>query len=133
MMAPNFYPAVLFNPFMIWADVAMKTAEMLLSSSQVMGSRVDDITRAGASPSASPQDAFTLMSTEMQRAWQRWFTYIGPLTALASASSPGETTSENSTELALAALKPEPVRAHAKRSRRVSRTRVAAKRSRRAS
>jgi hypothetical protein len=89
-------PFALFDPFLLWTDVGMKTAEMLLSSGQVIGTRLDRMARAGHNPSARDRREFTRMGTEkvkaaadsglavaarlqsanyelMTRAWQQWF------------------------------------------------------------
>ena len=42
-MATALPHATLFNPLMLWADLALKGAEMLVSSGQVIGSRVDQM------------------------------------------------------------------------------------------
>jgi hypothetical protein len=76
----------MFNPFFLWADIALKTTEMMVASGQVITHRVDRIARAGANPSARDRKEFTLMGTEKAKAagdaafavgmqaWQQWFT-----------------------------------------------------------
>jgi hypothetical protein len=111
-MATIFNPA-LFNPLMLWADLAMKTSEMLVASGQVIGTRVDRMARAGAKPSARDLKEFTLMGSEkvkaatesglavatrlqsanyqlMARAWQQWFASLGAMSSLAGSRTFGE-------------------------------------------
>lgn len=101
---PFFPAAALFNPALLWADFAMKTTEMLISSGQVIGARVDQMARAGATPNARDRKEFARMGSEKVRAatesslamaarlqsmngnlwlraWQQWF---GGATALMS-------------------------------------------------
>ena len=98
-------PATLFNPFMLWTDLAMKTTEMLVASGQVIGNRVDQIARAGPNPGPRARKEFALMGSEkvkaatesalamatrMQtthytlfaRSWQQWLTNMGALAGL---------------------------------------------------
>ena len=67
MALTSFNPAV-FNPFMLWADVAVKTTEMLVSSGQVIGTRVGRMARAGANPSARDRREMALMGSEKVKA-----------------------------------------------------------------
>jgi hypothetical protein len=112
-MPYNLIHPSLFNPFLLWNDLAAKATEMLASSGQVIGSRVQEITRAGDNP--SPRDvreivqigsekvkaatetgldvATRLQETNyelMARAWQQWFASVGAMTALATSRSFGE-------------------------------------------
>lgn len=111
---PAFLPAAsLVNPMMLWADLAMKTTEMLISSGQVIGTRVDRMARAGATPSARDRKEFALMGSEkvraatesglamaarMQsmngnlwlRAWQQWFGAATAMMSLASSKTMGQ-------------------------------------------
>jgi hypothetical protein len=103
----------LFNPAMLWADLAMKATEMMVSSAEVIGNRVDQITRAGANPSPRDIREIALMGSEkvkaatesnlavamrMQsqnlqiftRAWQQWLTSLGAMAALTTSRSFGE-------------------------------------------
>jgi hypothetical protein len=112
-MAFNQFHPALFDPFMLWTDLAMKTTEMMVSSGEVIGERVDQIARAGANPSARDMKEIALMGTEkvkaatdsslaiatqiqaanlqlFARAWQQWFTSLGALAALGSSRSFGE-------------------------------------------
>jgi hypothetical protein len=112
-MPYNVFHPTLFNPFMLWADLAMKTTEMLVSSGQVIGSRVDQIARAGANPSPRDMREIVLMGSEkvkaasesgiavatrlqsanfqlMARAWQQWFATLGAFSALGNSRSFGE-------------------------------------------
>lgn len=111
--APNIFHPTLFNPFLQWADMAMKTTEMMVSSGQVIGERVDEIARAGAN--ASPRDFKELTQvggdkvsaatetgveamTRMQmasyelltRGWQQWFASVGAITSLFGSRTFGE-------------------------------------------
>ena len=52
------------NPFLIWADLAFKTGEMMLASAQVIGHRTGRMAAAGPSPSARDRREFTLMGQE---------------------------------------------------------------------
>ena len=102
-----------FNPALLWADLALKGTELLISSGQVIGSRVDRIARAGLNPSARDRKEFALMSSEkvraatesgvamatrMQalngnlwlRAWQQWFASLSAMMAFASSKTPGQ-------------------------------------------
>jgi hypothetical protein len=106
------YPA-LFNPLLLWSDLAVKTAEMLVSSGQVIGTRVGRMARAGANPSARDRREMALMGSEklkaatesglavatqlqsanyqlMARAWQQWFASLEAMNALATSRSFGE-------------------------------------------
>jgi hypothetical protein len=103
----------LFNPALLWADLAMKSTEMMLASAEVIGSRVQQIARAGANP--SPRDvremllmgsekvkaasesglavAARLQSQNMQvftRAWQQWLASLGAMAALTTSRTFGE-------------------------------------------
>lgn len=112
-MAQNLFHPALFNPLLLWGDLAMKTTEMLLASGQVIGTRVDRIARAGAHPSARDIKEFSLMGSEklkaatesglavatqlqsanyqlMARAWRQGFASLGAMTALAGSRSFGE-------------------------------------------
>jgi len=103
----------LFNPAMLWADLAMKATEMMVASAEVIGNRVDQIARAGANPSPRDIREIALMSSEkvkaatesnlavatrmqsqnMQifaRAWQQWLTSLGAMTALTTSRTFGE-------------------------------------------
>lgn len=57
-----------FNPFALWMDLALKTAEMLFASGLVIGTRVNRMQRAGPVPSARDRKEFTLMGTEKLKA-----------------------------------------------------------------
>ena len=58
----------LFNPAMLWADLAMKATEMMVASAEVIGNRVDQIARAGANPSPRDIREIALMSSEKVKA-----------------------------------------------------------------
>lgn len=108
------------NPFILWADVAVKTAEMLVSSGQVIGTRVGRMARAGVNPSARDRREFALMGSEkvkaatqsgmavaarMQaanwqlyaRAWQQWMASLSAFNSLASSRSVGDALSRQLT------------------------------------
>jgi hypothetical protein len=53
-----------FNPFMLWADVAFKTQEMLLYSSSVIQLRTERMAKAGLSPSDTDLAEMQLMGHE---------------------------------------------------------------------
>jgi hypothetical protein len=53
-----------FNPFMLWADVAFKTQEMLLYSSSVIHLRTERMAKAGLSPSDADLAEMQLMGHE---------------------------------------------------------------------
>jgi hypothetical protein len=98
-------PSKLFNPFLAWADLGLRAAEMTLASSQNIGDAVDRITRAGAGvqpeeiiaqPSAPPRprraappaafaDVTSLQRTMFElftENWVRWMSAWGTLAAL---------------------------------------------------
>jgi hypothetical protein len=112
-MAYKLSQPALFNPFLLWSDLAVKSTEMMVSSGQVIGSRVNQMARAGANPSARDLREMTLMGSEkvkaatesglaiasrlqstnyalMARAWQQWFASLGAMNALATSRSFGE-------------------------------------------
>jgi hypothetical protein len=103
----------LFNPFLLWTQVAIKSAEMLFSSGQVIASRTGQMARAGANPSARDRREMILMGSEkakaatqsglafatrlksanlqlIGRAWQQWFASLGAMNALMTSRSVGE-------------------------------------------
>ncbi|MEP7085672.1 MAG: polyhydroxyalkanoate granule-associated phasin [Betaproteobacteria bacterium] len=53
-----------FNPLALWTDLAMKTAEMMVASAQVIGHRTTRMAKAGPSPSARDRKEFALMGQE---------------------------------------------------------------------
>jgi hypothetical protein len=110
----------LFNPALLWADLAMKATEMMVSSAEVIGNRVDQMARAGANPSPRDMREMVLMGSEkvkaatdsgiavaarlqsqnMQiftRAWQQWLTSLGAMAALTSSRTFGEVLSRQNT------------------------------------
>jgi len=118
-MPSNALRPALFDPFTLWADLALRTTEMLVASSQVIATRVGQIARAGANPSARDIKEFTLMGSEkvkaanqsalavasrvqsanyqlMARGWQQLFTNLGAMSALASSRTLGEALSRQS-------------------------------------
>ena len=56
--------ARLANPLMQWADLAVKTQEMLLSSGSVIRIRTERMAKAGLTPSAADLAEFQLMGHE---------------------------------------------------------------------
>jgi hypothetical protein len=55
---------MLSNPYTAWAEVAMKTGEMMLASAQVIGHRTGRMASAGASPSLRDRREFSRMGME---------------------------------------------------------------------
>jgi hypothetical protein len=53
-----------FNPLMIWADVALKTGEMLVSSGSVIQMRTSRMAQHGLQPSPADMREIHLMSEE---------------------------------------------------------------------
>lgn len=53
-----------FNPFLLWADVAFKTHEMLLHSGSVIHLRTERMAKAGLSPSDTDLAEMQLMGHE---------------------------------------------------------------------
>lgn len=60
-------PATSF-PIALWWQVALKTWEMLLASSQVIGLRMGRMAQAGAKPNARDRREFTRMGSEKVQA-----------------------------------------------------------------
>lgn len=113
MPYPLMPPAALFNPFLLWTQLAIQTSEMLVSSGQVIASRLGQLARAGANPSARDRREMILMGSEkvkaatqsglavaarlqsanfqlMARAWRQWFAGLGAMNALVASRSLGE-------------------------------------------
>ncbi|MET0542141.1 MAG: polyhydroxyalkanoate granule-associated phasin [Variovorax sp.] len=63
MRSPNSHPRF-FNPLMIWTDVAIKTSEMLVSSSSVIQMRTRRMAEHGMQPTAADMREIHLMSEE---------------------------------------------------------------------
>jgi hypothetical protein len=102
----------LFNPFVLWTDLAMKSTEMAVESGQVLGTRVDQIARAGAHPSPRDMGELTIGSDQlkaaadsginivagmqsaalqvMAQAWQHWFTTLSAMASVAGSKTFGE-------------------------------------------
>lgn len=101
------------NPLMVWTDVALKTGEMLVSSSSVIHLRTQRMATAGLLPSADDIAEFQLMGQEkldaanesnaamahelgtkqvalMGHAMQQWFGSVSAFFALAVAATPAE-------------------------------------------
>ena len=75
----TFDPATLFNPLMLWTDLAMKSTELMVASGQVFTDQLDQLARAGAN--------YALMT----RAWEQWLTSMGALANLASVTLAAQT------------------------------------------
>jgi len=118
----------IFNPWMLWADFALKSTEMLFASGQVIGSRVNRMASAGHNPSARDRKEFMLMGTEklkaasdsslamtaaMTRLWQPWLAAGASMSKLSGAAA----------QVAAAGLQPVHAAATAN-ARRLSRTRT---------
>lgn len=112
-MARTAFDPTLLNPFMLWAQLAVKTSEMLVSSGQVIGTRVHQMARAGANPSPSDRREMLLMGSEKVKAaaasglavathvqsanwqlaaqaWKQWLASATAMGALASSRNFGE-------------------------------------------
>jgi hypothetical protein len=63
-MTPRLSSPRFFNPLMLWADVALKTNEMLLSSGSVIQVRTQRMAQAGLSPNADDLAELQLMGHE---------------------------------------------------------------------
>ncbi|HEY2257479.1 MAG TPA: polyhydroxyalkanoate granule-associated phasin [Variovorax sp.] len=63
-MTPSFSSPRFFNPLSLWADVALKTQEMLLSSGSVIQIRTGRMATAGLTPSDVDLAEFQLMGHE---------------------------------------------------------------------
>lgn len=133
----------LFNPFMVWADLGMRAAEMAVASTQNIAEGADRVTRAVAGTEAeeivetapSPDAHASAWSTnplggfaDMQRlAWdlmaQNWTRWLSTAGNLMSASAgvglaPKGVRSMVSGEHALSSDEPKPRRKAAARTRR---------------
>ena len=105
--------ARLASPLMLWADVALKTQEMLLSSGSVIHMRTERMAKAGLTPSAADLAEFQLMGDEklaaagesgaaMARQWhsshvalanralQQWFQSAGAFLSMAGSITPAQ-------------------------------------------
>ncbi len=119
-MPRNLFSPAAFNPFFMWVDFATKSSEMLVSSGQVIASRVDQMARAGVNPSASDRKEFALMGSEKMRAatesglavasglrdvnyplamraWQQSFAAWGAMVSLGGSRTWGEALSRQTT------------------------------------
>lgn len=63
-MNSSFSSPRFFNPLMLWADVAVKTHQMLMSSGSVIQIRTERMAKAGLSPNEVDMAEFQLMSHE---------------------------------------------------------------------
>jgi hypothetical protein len=52
------------NPFLMWAELALKTSEMMIASAQVIGHRTGRMAAAGTRPNARDRREFRLMGQE---------------------------------------------------------------------
>lgn len=105
--------ARLASPLMLWADVALKTQEMLLSSGSVIHMRTERMAKAGLAPTAADLAEFKLMGDEklaaadkagaaMVRQWhsshvslpsrvlQQWFLSAGAFLSMAGSITPAQ-------------------------------------------
>lgn len=112
-ISQNLFQPAWLNPFMAWTDLAMKTTEAMVESGQVIGSRVDQLTRAGANAEPAELKQYSLLGTDkpraatesglamvsrlqsaqydlMTRAWQQWFNSLAAMVAMAGSSTFGE-------------------------------------------
>jgi len=70
-MKHNIFSYSWVTPFMLWNDVAVRTAEMMLASAQVIGHRTRRMALAGPKPSASDRREFALMGREkIEASWK---------------------------------------------------------------
>ena len=67
-MNRNRFNPIPVQPAMLWFDLALKTWEMLLASSHVIGERTQRMARAGHNPSARDRTEFTRMGSEKVQA-----------------------------------------------------------------
>ena len=67
-MKYNYLDHSYLTPFMQWNDLAMKTAEMMLASAQVISHRAGRMALAGHAPNESDRREFTLMGQEKMEA-----------------------------------------------------------------
>lgn len=58
------YTNLLVNPVQAWMNFAMLSAQMMMTSAQVIGQRTSGMMLAGASPTQRDQREFTMMSEE---------------------------------------------------------------------
>jgi hypothetical protein len=107
------------NPLMVWTDVALKTGEMLMSSSSVIHIRTQRMASAGLKPSAADMAEFHLMGQEkfeaanestaamadelgnrqfvlMNRAVKHWMGSVTALFALAGSTTPAQAITHHS-------------------------------------
>ncbi len=110
-MPHSLFSPRLFNPLMLWTDVAVKTGEMLASSGTVIQRRTQRMATAGLRPSTADKAEFTLMGQEkldaahesrtamasqmhgkqvalINRSVQQWLASVGALFALALSATP---------------------------------------------
>jgi len=118
-MASNLIQASLFNPFLLWAGLAMKVADMMMSSGRVIGPRAEEVAARSAMPGADDLREMALKGTDdikaatdsglaiatrlqstqyelLARSWQPWFTGLGAMNALAAGRAWGEALSRPS-------------------------------------
>jgi hypothetical protein len=110
-MKPDFFSPL--AAWVAWSDFAWKTAETLLTSSQVIGHRVGRMTAPGAAWNASDRREFALMSQEKLeaasesalsiaaqitranfelglKAWQNWAAVAAAATSAATSRTTGD-------------------------------------------
>lgn len=102
-----------FNPLMLWADVAVTTQEMWVSSASVVQARTERMALAGLSPSPADLAEFQLMANEklsavgessaaivrqlqtsglglLNRTIRQWFGGAAALTGLLASATPAQ-------------------------------------------
>jgi hypothetical protein len=63
-MKPRLSSPRFFNPVLLWADVALKTSEMMMSAGSVIQMRTTRMAQAGMAPNAADIEEMQLMSHE---------------------------------------------------------------------
>lgn len=111
MRTPHSSPRF-FNPLMLWTDVALKTGEMLVSSSSVIQMRTCRMAEHGLQPNAADMREMRLMSQEkiaaanessaavakqlqitqggLMKGAQQWLDSASALMALATSATPAQ-------------------------------------------
>lgn len=107
------------NPFVVWTDVALKTGELLMSSSSVIQIRTQRMASAGLTPNAADMAEFQLMGKEkleaanestaamadelgsrqlmlMSSAVKHWLGSVTAFFALASSTTPAQAMAHHS-------------------------------------
>src|SRR3954454_1922759 len=63
-MKRNAFPPLHRNPLLLWADIGLKTTEMMIASAHVIAHRTKRLRTAGLTPGARDRREFTLMAQE---------------------------------------------------------------------